>query len=620
MSFITKQHVVLGLALLLALLVALSCSETDRAIDEIIDPGAPPIDVADLVASVEAEGCPGVRRQGAPPTRSGGGKLATSGQCNAGPGVLCENAIGSSTDIATVFVTAEVADGPVRAYYEIDPDCGAAAAGDDDEDEPRLGVRVTIEFADPLPENLTALGLAYMTADDQGRTTPVETRYFDVRFCGDGVLDTEAGELCDDGNREDGDCCSSACLFDASGSTCEDGLFCTVDDVCDGAGTCEGALRDCDDSNICTDDSCNEETDVCDNAFDGSNDPSCLCGNGELDAGEECDDGNNDDGDCCASTCELEASGSACDDGLFCTVDDTCDGAGSCDGGARDCDDGELCTDDVCDEDADACDSAYDESNDPSCVLCGNGVLDDGEECDDGNLDDGDCCASTCAFESSGSICDDDLFCTVFDVCDGAGACGGAARSCDDGEVCTDDVCDENGDACDNTYDESNDPSCPACFVSLAVGEIQVTDINPAAGQYAAADVEVPVSLTSNVAVREIALNLVPLPGSGLSRDFSIPCESLPAASGFQCQFSAGGPGIGRYRFFSSIGATLGPAMQPVDYLQLNFNVSAATPEDPLVFSLTPDLVDVIDTKGEACAVLDAASGSVTLPDNSGGP
>jgi hypothetical protein len=55
-----------------------------------------------------------------------------------------------------------------------------------------------------------------------------------------------------------------------------------------------------------------------------------LCGDGQLDAGEECDDGNNADGDCCDAECRLEASGSACDqDGDHCTVEQ-CDGLGMC--------------------------------------------------------------------------------------------------------------------------------------------------------------------------------------------------------------------------------------------------------------------------------------------------
>ncbi len=39
----------------------------------------------------------------------------------------------------------------------------------------------------------------------------------DCTFCGDGNLDPQNGELCDDGNNIDGDGCSSTCLLDGSG-------------------------------------------------------------------------------------------------------------------------------------------------------------------------------------------------------------------------------------------------------------------------------------------------------------------------------------------------------------------------------------------------------------------
>jgi len=55
-----------------------------------------------------------------------------------------------------------------------------------------------------------------------------------------------------------------------------------------------------------------------------------TCGDGSVQAGEGCDDGNTDDGDCCSSACQYQALGGACDDGVACTASDTCDGAGTC--------------------------------------------------------------------------------------------------------------------------------------------------------------------------------------------------------------------------------------------------------------------------------------------------
>ncbi len=55
-----------------------------------------------------------------------------------------------------------------------------------------------------------------------------------------------------------------------------------------------------------------------------------TCGNGVLDPGEGCDDGNRLDQDCCSKSCSPAPAGRACpDDGRACTTD-TCDGAGAC--------------------------------------------------------------------------------------------------------------------------------------------------------------------------------------------------------------------------------------------------------------------------------------------------
>jgi cysteine-rich repeat protein len=50
----------------------------------------------------------------------------------------------------------------------------------------------------------------------------------------------------------------------------------------------------------------------------------CTCGNGVLDAEEECDDGNSIDGDCCSSLCRIASVGDPCSDGDGCTYGDTC--------------------------------------------------------------------------------------------------------------------------------------------------------------------------------------------------------------------------------------------------------------------------------------------------------
>ncbi|MDD9945343.1 MAG: hypothetical protein OXU20_30145 [Myxococcales bacterium] len=112
-----------------------------------------------------------------------------------------------------------------------------------------------------------------------------------------------------------------------------------------------------------------------------------VCGNGDLEEGEECDDGNTEGGDACSPSC---------------TVENLC-GNGSPDPG-EECDDGNLTNGDGC--------SA-------GCSLeqgCGDGTVESGEECDDDNLTAGDGCSETCQLEygcgdgvvQAGEDCDDD--------------------------------------------------------------------------------------------------------------------------------------------------------------------------------------------------------------------
>jgi cysteine-rich repeat protein len=143
------------------------------------------------------------------------------------------------------------------------------------------------------------------------------------------------------------------------------------------------------------------------------------CGNGILEGDEDCDDGNNLDGDCCSANCTYEPAGSPCPDDLFCNGEETCDGVGTCDPGtAVDCDDGVGCTDDIC----------------------------------DGGIDD---CVST----PNDANCDDGDFCNGAEFCDPVNDCQpGTPVVCDDGVDCTDDICDEGIDDCVST---PNDANCP---------------------------------------------------------------------------------------------------------------------------------------------------------------
>jgi hypothetical protein len=85
------------------------------------------------------------------------------------------------------------------------------------------------------------------------------------------------------------------------------------------------------------------------------------------------------------------------------------------------------------------CDSGAVEEQEPRAAVCGNGVVETGEACDD--LDDaGNPCCTGCQLVTG--ACDDGDACTEGDVCLAGGVCAGAPRDCDDGNACTTDSCD----------------------------------------------------------------------------------------------------------------------------------------------------------------------------------
>ena len=155
-----------------------------------------------------------------------------------------------------------------------------------------------------------------------------------------------------------------------------------------------------------------------------------TCGNLTVETGEQCDDGDSDDGDTCPTTCFdsfcgdtfLRTNVEQCDDGNL-TVGDGCDATCIIEG----CGNGRLEAPEECDDGpggnsdtlADACRL---DCTDPSC---GDSVTDTGEGCDDGNFVNTDSCLVGCIAPACG---DDYLW--------------AGTEQCDDGNVTAGDGCD----------------------------------------------------------------------------------------------------------------------------------------------------------------------------------
>jgi fibro-slime domain-containing protein len=199
--------------------------------------------------------------------------------------------------------------------------------------------------------------------------------------CGDGKAGL--GESCDDKNTVDGDGCSATCQIEAPYWACAFGSKC-VD------------VRDCD-----------ALTDAGLGGGAGCMPPpkTTVCGDGFIDPGEACDDGNKTGGDGCALDCLIIEPNFACPTpGALCVSTMVCgDGVVT---GTELCDDGNKTAGDGCSascavESGWACPVPGTSCN---AAACGDGRIAGAEECDDGNANNDDGCSSTCKLQTTTTV------------------------------------------------------------------------------------------------------------------------------------------------------------------------------------------------------------------------
>lgn len=233
-----------------------------------------------------------------------------------------------------------------------------------------------------------------------------------VEKCGDGRK--VGSEACDDFNTISGDGCSSNCKSIETGYTCATvGSACTPicgDNLTLGSEFCDdGGLDDSTFCNaFCTDAAIGYK---CTKTSSTKSTCEKICGNGKLDYiiqgthifNDKCDDGNTLAGDGCSSTCEIETGWSCSRSALI--IPDICKPI--CGDGLINsyevCDDGNTNLEtDGCSSDCKSIDTGY------VCPLagkscyaaCGDGIRVAIEECDDNGRVNGDGCSIDCKIEN----------------------------------------------------------------------------------------------------------------------------------------------------------------------------------------------------------------------------
>lgn len=248
--------------------------------------------------------------------------------------------------------------------------------------------------------------------------------------CGDGYV--LPPEMCDDPALLSTGECKSDCTWNVCGDqVVHPGVEeCDDGNDVDGDGCDRGCVRTrCGNGVVSPDEVCDDG-----NVVDGDGcDRNCTvtaCGNGVVSAGESCDDGNDQDGDGCDSNCRP----SGCGNGIVAPPEE--------------CDDSN-------DNDADTCTNAC------RVARCGDGILHAGELCDDGNESDADDCTADCR----SNVCGDGILNPDTERCDDGNTSNsdGCLNTCEPNR-CGDGFRNEGVEECDDGNKDNSDTCLNLCL------------------------------------------------------------------------------------------------------------------------------------------------------------
>jgi len=188
----------------------------------------------------------------------------------------------------------------------------------------------------------------------------------------------------------------------------------------------------------------------------GDGPASSTCGNGVIEFGENCEDGNTTSGDGCSSACVIESHYTCPQIGMPCVHDVIC--GDHMIEGKEECDDGNTTSGDGCAAD---CKLECGWQCPPGAVCraakCGDGKVAGNEQCDDGNTIAGDGCSADCTLESRPTSVPEGWTCTSL-----AGAMG-----CVGPTTCATTVCGngkkEGSEQCDDGNTVMGDGCSPFC-------------------------------------------------------------------------------------------------------------------------------------------------------------